>query len=615
MENKAAPAILIVPPAIEEVIAKFDGSETPLDEHAVKQELVAARGALANPTEAENSGAWAEVLAFALSGNARHYSPWNTYFGPIASGTLEDGRPFYSPDIAGTSAEVVQHWIGRAKSVKHPVLKARYADLAWDMSRAIANTNPDPDMARIAIDAYLGSLATGVQPDIHNEFEAVIRALDLAQMLRDKERIDAARGALLRLHRKAVEKAQGLWWKAFDRLIDDKHAGLTDPERDQIVTDLEALTARFSDSSDPKTFDPHAAESAAKRLIAYYNKHRRRDDAVRLHQIVARSFEHAASLADPMLASAFLENSVQAYRQAGLKQESKRARVAMEEKIEQSHSQMQTFTHEVTITKDDMERFLEGVVVDDLGATFARIASSFLEPRSKLEAEVEEQVKNAPLLSMIGQSVIAGRHVAAKIGSVEDDPLGRVIAHAAQSMSFNDIWLHNALERAIEKHSLTPEHFVGWIISSGLYADPALLMEGVRAWFQEDFVKAIHVLVPQVEAGLRQIVGTLGKATTKPHGKVQGVSVAINMGDILYDNDITAAVGADFTLHCLALYADPRGVNLRNEIAHGLVGGGHMGGYMAARLIHTLLVLGVWDQIAKARETSGKDDDAEGANS
>jgi lysyl-tRNA synthetase class 1 len=590
-----------IPPSIEEVIAKVDQSSEPIEELTVKAALATARQGLTDPGEAENLGAWAELLAFALVASRHHPSPWNTHFGPIGSGTKGNGEPFYSPDIAGTDAEVVEHWTQRARAVKHPVLQARYADLAWDMSRAIAKKNPDPEMARIAIDAYLASVTQGLRADLHDEFEATIRALDLAEMLKDFARIDAARGALLSVHRKAVERGQGLWWSAFDRLIDDKRARLTDAERDQLVADLEMMATRFSNTADPKVFDPHAAQSATDRLIAYYNKTKKRDDVARLHELVGRSFEHAASLADPMLASAFLQDSVTAYREAKLPDDSKRVRVLMEEKIADSHAQMQTFKFETTISKDDMDKFLASVVVDDIGVTFVRIAAEFVESRPKLEKEVDDLVEKAPLMAMITHTVMADKHVAAKVGSVEDDPFGRLIQQATQSMSLNDIWLLAALDHAVLKHHLTPHHFVGWVARTKLFDDLNLLMEGVSAWYGGDYVKAVHVLIPQVEAGLRAIAEKLGKPTTKAHPKIQGVSVAINMGDMLYSPEITAALSDDITLYLLALYADPRGFNLRNDMAHGLMSAGQMGRNVAARLIHTLLVLGIWDQLAEAR--------------
>src|ERR1700728_4293812 len=137
---------LVVPPSIEAVIQQFERADRLFGEGDVKSRLIEARQGLVEPSPGESLGAWAELLAFALEPDARRSSPWNTYFGPVSSGTCSDGRAFYAPDIAGTEPEVIEHWIRRAQSLKQPILKARYSDLAWDMSRAIAKSSPDPEM-------------------------------------------------------------------------------------------------------------------------------------------------------------------------------------------------------------------------------------------------------------------------------------------------------------------------------------------------------------------------------------------------------------------------------------------------------------------------------------
>ncbi|SFW14556.1 DUF4209 domain-containing protein [Nitrosovibrio sp. Nv17] len=593
---------IVVPFSIDEIITKLDQESAPIDEHQVSQNLIAARNVLVNPDEAENLGAWAEVLAFALSiGNCGN-SPWGTYFRPIASGTREDGSAFYSPGIEGADKETITHWMSRARSITHPVLKARYADLAWDMSRAIARINPDPDMARIAIDAYLQSVAQNLRSDMYNKFSDVLRALDLSLMLRDRVRSDTAKEILLTLHREAVAADEGLWWITFDRLIDDKHVGLSDAEKNQLIADLESIVVQHSDRSSSTIFNPHITEDAAQRLIKHYRKHGRNDDVRRLSEIIGRTFERFASLGDAMLASAVLQTAVNAYRDAGMQEESRRVRVAMEEKIAQSRNQMKSFVIESTILKEDIDKFLEWIIVDNMATTFVRIASEFLQRRSELEKQLREMTRRAPLLASIPQSIIADNHVAARIDSVEDDPLGRMIQQAAQRMDIIDTWLIRALDKAIEVHSITPLHFATWAARTELFDDLTFLIEGVTAWYKQDFIKSVHVLVPQIEVGLRAIVSRLGKPVTKPHPCIAGVSVAIGMGDILYAKDIQAALGDDITLHFRALYADPRGFNLRNDLAHGLLSANRIHLSLASKVIHTLLVLGIWEELAKARK-------------
>jgi lysyl-tRNA synthetase class 1 len=140
----------------------------------------------------------------------------------------------------------------------------------------------------------------------------------------------------------------------------------------------------------------------------------------------------------------------------------------------------------------------------------------------------------------------------------------------------------------------------GWAGRSGLFDDLTLLMEGVAAWFDQDYVKAVHVLVPQVEKGLRCIASKLNRPITKPHPTLPGVGVAIGMGDILYNEEMRERLGSELTLHFLTLYADPRGFNLRNEVAHGLIGANGIHYAVATRIIHTLLVFGIWEVFSKA---------------
>ena len=56
-------------------------------------------------------------------------------------------------------------------------------------------------------------------------------------------------------------------------------------------------------------------------------------------------------------------------------EDSKRARVLMQEKIRQARDQMAPITTEFEISREDMEKFCAAIVVDDLGATFVHLAA------------------------------------------------------------------------------------------------------------------------------------------------------------------------------------------------------------------------------------------------
>jgi len=220
-----------IPASIEAIIAGNDGCSGVVEELTLQGLLAKARSELKDPTKKEDLGAWVEIMSFSLVAARYAKSPWGTYFAPLSSGVRGDGAPFHSPDIADAPASVVEHWIERAKSCKHPVLRARYSDLAWDLSPVIAKAKRDPEQARVAIDSYLVSADEMHRPEIYERLSAVLRALDIAVQLRDVIRATKAKKALLQLHQNIMTTGHGQWAAAFDRLMTESNAGVTDAER------------------------------------------------------------------------------------------------------------------------------------------------------------------------------------------------------------------------------------------------------------------------------------------------------------------------------------------------------------------------------------------------
>jgi lysyl-tRNA synthetase class 1 len=181
--------------------------------------------------------------------------------------------------------------------------------------------------------------------------------------------------------------------------------------------------------------------------------------------------------------------------------------------------------------------------------------------------------------------------------------LGRLFHQSRFAFQFATPWLAQAFRRLFKQHDVVPQHIAGWANRHALFEDMSLLVEGVRAWEREDHVKAAHVLVPQIERALRKIADDLGVPVTKAHPSVPETSVAIGMGEILYNDKVAEALGPDVTLHFQALYSDPRGLNLRNEIAHGLMDADQFHWHLGNLIVHSLLILGVWKEFGAKRKT------------
>jgi hypothetical protein len=102
-------------------------------------------------------------------------------------------------------------------------------------------------------------------------------------------------------------------------------------------------------------------------------------------------------------------------------------------------------------------------------------------------------------------------------------------------------------------------------------------------------VKAVHVVVPQVELILRNFAGRLGIPIRKT-GR-QGVTDAKNMNDLFADPRIKETLTENLWRYLAVVYADRRGLNIRNDMAHGLIPRAAFARRMGDLVFHTLLAL------------------------
>lgn len=467
---------------LDAFLAQLDADPAPLTEHEVADALQGHEGKFAELKDADRKSARSDFVAFRFVGRLEGRSQWGTRFGPCASGTNTDGSPFEIPPLSNITSDAVQHWRLRASTLRHPVLAARYADLAWDLAR-LAHVAPQKGDAELAVDQYLKSAIGSNRPDLHERLTAAVRAFDIAAQIKDAARTASARTTILDLHQQTLTGKVGWWWIAPKRLLRDNRTGLKHVEEAALIASLEALATRFSDDTDPTSFDPHQHESAADYLITHYRRNGLEQDVKRLMEAVARTFEAAANLATPMLASTFLRKSADSFQAAGIKDEHARVRIALESALKASKNEMTPVEVGTEIKADDMQQFVDRVVDENLANTLVRIAARLLRSRTSLEEALQKEAKAAPLQAMIEIEIIENDRVVGVVGPLKDDLQGRLVRASEMHSAFSDPWLMECLDRAIEVHQLHPTLLAAWINRHGLFEDPRFLIQGRERGF------------------------------------------------------------------------------------------------------------------------------------
>ena len=229
-------------------MARIEADPSPRDEHDFRGPFAALRcevEARGEPVAAVVS----EELAFGFHAHGRKgSSAWGLYFGPRMSFNSPDGETWETPALAMVTPDVLTRWRARATATPHPVMRARYADLLWELPKKLEHARPDPEMARAAVDAYLNAVEGRRYRHDVVAIQNARRALTLALEVGDGERAARARDSLIALEDAVAEDdSAGLWGFCFDELVEppNKKIPLCDAQRDRLVGDMEARLARF----------------------------------------------------------------------------------------------------------------------------------------------------------------------------------------------------------------------------------------------------------------------------------------------------------------------------------------------------------------------------------
>jgi hypothetical protein len=168
-------------------------------------------------------------------------------------------------------------------------------------------------------------------------------------------------------------------------------------------------------------------------------------------------------------------------------------------------------------------------------------------------------------------TVLVGEHgfPVAALGSYEEDEDGRLINDLAKELGMMPFFFLRGYQKIKEKFGVSTDELVRSIGDSLLFKPDRLefFVKGFAAYEAEDYIAAIHILVPQVENLLRGLLELLDAPITKT---VDGFTELKNLNEVLRDDRLKEGLDEQWWLVFKAIFSDKRGFNLRNEMAHGI---------------------------------------------
>lgn len=483
---------------------------------------------------------------------------------------------FREPDVALLSLiseEIDNHW-----------LRARLADLAWILGKPKNQAH-----ALRAIDSYC-AIPLDAQTWMREGQECWERAINLSRNLRAaaSERIQRIEADIITAFDAASEDDGYLALWLAELLF--AH-GLGRARSAAMANRLEELARLFEGKE-----ELHRSRESFEAAARWYKRAGSDGKAAEMTILVAEGWakEAVAQTARPshMVAASFYENAIKVYRSIPRKQ---RELHKVEDRVGELYQLMKAAgersLEEMGVIESPPIEIGELVTsareaVTGKDATGALLALANIHPGFKvarLRRQAEKILREHPLLGLIPGTHLSrdGRVVAKRPGmGSEEDSRATIWAEMIKNFEMEiglvvQARILPALEVVLSEHRLREADFV--LLSKRSPIVPAarerLFGKALFFGYERNLAEALHLLVPQIENMVRAHLKAAGAKTTNLDP--EGIENEVGLSSLMDRPEVDRIFDPDTAFEIRALFCDPLGPNLRNEVAHGLLDDSH----------------------------------------
>jgi len=587
MANSAEDFLLM--PFIEEAFQRF-GRGNQFPELFMVGDFIGFAALSLELTNEERHAVDADVAALIFHGSSQVKSPWNTYFRPRSSEVQTDGTTNHSPDIRQLDADSVERWKQRARRTNDSVIKARFADVVWDLEQAIMGVRARSiEFATMAVEGYLMSFSEQRYGHSMEPTFPLIRALMIATQLNRDDLIRTAATRILELGEAAPPTSIGIWDMPSSAFLENRRipADLVQRMKDQ----LEARLAAASTTS-----NEWAAQVAGSSLLEYLRPVQDRSERQRIVKVIGDVHRRNADGWPALRAIGLLRSIAILYEQEALPEEAKELQLYIEERGQNAHLEMKTFEYTVSIDREETESLLNKLLTGSaLYPALFRLAIACVPDPDDLRKFIAESGEELLFSRLITRSYHGSHGLpSSEVGSPHDDPNGNLVEVFRKDLEVKMIYLVLGMRAAREKFNFTSSELIDeMLVGSPLFREDRreFFEQGFAAFENGDYMKAIHVLVPQVENMMRELLGVLGAGKSKPNPLQAHLFDHKNMNDFFREPLVSESMEESLYLFLKSLYIDRRGLNLRNDLAHGLVEAAAFSEQNASLVIQSIILL------------------------
>jgi len=532
----------------------------------------------------------AEVAAFALITRGDSFPG---YYQPLA--VFTDGTTFPSRQYFDWGR--LEYLAERARCSSNPINAARYADVVWDLSE-----KKDVEMARFAIDEHLKCAEIYKKAKLGTEFEnSLKRAASLSSMINDKSRLAETKNAILRYFGELDAKQEYRYCLSLsDSIAVSRLMALTDEEWKKVLVILDNAATYYGRKHAGRADAFGPVEGPSEHFIRSFHEAKLNlsdrtslinADSERL--AIARSYEREgdsqAAVNNYLAAEVSYIKAEEGYRNIGSRDDTSRVRIKLAKVGIRTEAQMRPISATITITDTEMDDFIRPLLGTTLEDTLMRVASArrFIPNVSVTQKHIEELKQEFPISFLIPRIESKNGYIVGVHAEGDEIENAALTSELVMHIQLGQIFLGYLFDKLRSNYHLDPsslvKHFEDWQLCRA--QNLALLKAGFDRYFSNDHVSAIHILVFQFESVLRNLLQIAERPIAIPGQRLA------TLGSLLDDEVFANVAGIDLKRYYELVLSDSQGLNLRNDVAHGLMKPESMNKSVVELVIYLLLTL------------------------
>ena len=481
-------------------------------------------------------------------------SDQNQRWGPF--GPIMESQGYVRPvPLDQAPDEVLERWEQTVANVDHPIVQSRFNDLLWMRRRGRPDRN-----CRSAITAYR-TLGTGTWLHEYSGYLALCRAVQLSRQLGDPAEVSESVLALLKYAEAGLRGSPpGVGLMAAEFL-----ATLPTNARptDKLTPMVEAIIGR-----DDLTID---LASDTFGLLARLSKDAKAAGEWQRRQV--STWLDGADRSQGLIRVHYLDRAVALAGNLGIADLADVARSQLQS-VTDEDLELKTVSAQIDIPADDAQNYVDAFVGDDSWKHALDRFGNRPAPAGNAEknvANVVDHMQRFPFQHLVTKRLMNSLNLpVAIVSSREEHFVAALREWENRSIMVWGMFAAPVLEGIKKRYGQPTREELTEFFTTDLI--PTHIAErigrSIEFWWGDQPDEAAHLLLPRLEAVIREMAKTAGIVIYKePQGRNRGG--VRTLGALL--QELTGVLDESWRLHLSNLLTDELGYNLRNLVLHGLM--------------------------------------------